>query len=220
MIKLIICGLLIALAVIIVILGLVNYSTRYSDTPDKDNFSFLNQFPYELQDNPTMKYNLYFKIVASLFGAAFATFGMYIFFFADPYAGKTITEIILGIIFIILGIILFGEFSITLKNYRLHLITTSSLFAFTVCNFLLYGYYILAEAELLYSSVLAYILFALAAILLASLIFTPLKKWMYLEKEEKDGSIHYYRKRISILPLMEWIFILANILMVFLITIL
>ena len=46
MIKLIICGLLIALAVIIVILGLVNYSTRYSDTPDKDNFSFLNQFFY------------------------------------------------------------------------------------------------------------------------------------------------------------------------------
>ena len=62
MIKILIGSLFTALVIILIVLGLVNYNSRYSDTPDKDKFSFLNQFPYELQDNPTMKYNLIFKI--------------------------------------------------------------------------------------------------------------------------------------------------------------
>ena len=65
MIKILIGSLFTALVIILIVLGLVNYNSRYSDTPDKDKFSFLNQFPYELQDNPTMKYNLIFKIFAS-----------------------------------------------------------------------------------------------------------------------------------------------------------
>ena len=126
MIKILIGSLFTALVIILIVLGLVNYNSRYSDTPDKDKFSFLNQFPYELQDNPTMKYNLIFKIFASLVGASYAVFGMYLFFFVDPYAFKSITEIILGIIFIIIGVNIFFEFNITLKNYKLHLITSSS----------------------------------------------------------------------------------------------
>ena len=42
---------------------------------------------------------------------------------------------------------------------------------------------------------------------------------MYLEKEEKDGTVRYYRKRISILPIMEWIFLLSNVLLIILLTI-
>ena len=81
-----------------------------------------------------MKYNLLFKIIASLVGACYAVFGMYLFFFVDPYAFKSITEVILGIIFIVIGLNIFFEFSITLKNYKMHLISSSSLFALTVCN--------------------------------------------------------------------------------------
>ena len=66
MIKILIGSLFTALVIILIVLGLVNYNSRYSDTPDKDKFSFLNQFPYELQDNPTMKYNLIFKIYSLL----------------------------------------------------------------------------------------------------------------------------------------------------------
>ena len=219
MIKILIGSLFTALVIILIVLCLVNYNSRYSDTPDKDKFSFLNQFPYELQDNPTMKYNLIFKIFASLVGASYAVFGMYLFFFVDPYAFKSITEIILGIIFIIIGVNIFFEFNITLKNYKLHLITSSSLFALTVCNYALFGYYILIESNNQFPIALSYVLFVIAAGLLASLIFTPLKKWMYLEKEEKDGTVRYYRKRISILPIMEWIFLLSNVLLIILLTI-
>ena len=42
---------------------------------------------------------------------------------------------------------------------------------------------------------------------------------MYLEKEEKDGTVKYYRKRISILPFMEWIFLSANVLLIIILTI-
>ena len=144
---------------------------------------------------------------------------MYLFFFVDPYAFKSITEIILGIIFIIIGVNIFFEFNITLKNYKLHLITSSSLFALTVCNYALFGYYILIESNNQFPIALSYVLFVISAGLLASLIFTPLKKWMYLEKEEKDGTVRYYRKRISILPIMEWIFLLSNVLLIILLTI-
>lgn len=227
MIKILIGSLFTALVIILIVLGLVNYNSRYSDTPDKDKFSFLNQFPYELQDNPTMKYNLIFKIFASLVGASYAVFGMYLFFFVDPYpyTFKNITEIVLGIIFIVIGVNIFFEFNISLKNYKLHLITSSSLFALTVCNYVLVGYYILfngyvlVEASNQFPIALSYVLFVIAAGLLASLIFTPLKKWMYLEKEEKDGTVRYYRKRISILPIMEWIFLLSNVLLIILLTI-
>ena len=71
----------------------------------------------------------------------------------------------------------------------------------------------------MYNTALAYVLFVLGASLLASLIFTPLKRWMYLEKEEKDGTVKYYRKRISILPFMEWIFLSANVLLIIILTI-
>lgn len=217
MIKLIIGLVVVVLSILLIVLGLVNYNTRYSDTPDKDNFSFLNQFPYEMQDNPTMKYSLWFKILASLLGAGYASFGMYLFYFVNPYDYKSLAEIILGIIFIINGITIFSLFAISLKNYRLHLISTSSLFAFTVCNYVLFGYYILMEANDRYPVATSYVLFVFGAALLASLIFTPLKRWMYLEKEEKDGTVRYYRKKICILPLMEWIFLLSDILLVLII---
>ena len=152
-------------------------------------------------------------------GACYAVFGMYLFFFVDPYAFKSLTEVILGIIFIVIGLNIFFEFSITLKNYKMHLISSSSLFALTVCNYALFGYYILIEKSNQFPIALSYVLFVVAAGLLASLIFTPLKRWMYLEKEEKDGTVRYYRKRISILPIMEWIFLLSNVLLIILLTI-
>ena len=62
-----------------------------------------------------MKYNLLFKIIASLVGACYAVFGMYLFFFVDPYAFKSITEVILGIIFIVIGLNIFFEFSIKVR---------------------------------------------------------------------------------------------------------
>ena len=79
--------------------------------------------------------------------------------------------------------------------------------------------HILIESNNQFPIALSYVLFVIAAGLLASLIFTPLKKWMYLEKEEKDGTVRYYRKRISILPIMEWIFLLSNVLLIILLTI-
>lgn len=205
-------------AVLVVILGLYNYGSRYSDTPDKDPFSFLNQFPYELQDNPTMKYSLPFRIAAACFGGLYAVFGVYSFFFLNMYGAKLLSDYILGCLFIVVGIAIFFEFVFTLKDYRKHLMSTSVLFAGTVVICAYAGFFILSDPRETYADALAYIMFVLAAALLASLLFTPLKKWMYLEKEESDGHVTYHRKRLSILPFMEWIFLAANVLIVVLFT--
>ena len=219
MIKYIVSLIFIFLSVCIVILGIMNYNSRYSDTPDKEPFSFLNQFPYELQDNPTMKYNFLFRIIAALLGGSYICFGCYLFWFKDMYGLKNIHDYILGVLMTVNGIAIFSEFVITLKAYRKHLMFTSLLFSLTVMIYAYLGFYVLIDARKLHPQILAYIVLILAAALLASLIFTPLKRWMYLEKEEEDGRITYHRKRLSILPFMEWIFLASNVLLIILLTI-
>lgn len=218
MIKYIISLILILILVALIVVGIVNYNSRYSDTPDKESFSFLNQFPYELQDNSTMKYNFAFRMLASLFGAVFASFGIYLFYFRDIYLYKSLAEYISGIIFIVVGIAMYLSFVLTIKNYKVHLINTSILFSFTMINYIIVGIYILTDISHTYSNGLAYMLFVFAILMLLSLIFAPLKRWAYLEKEDKDGTIHYFRKKLSILPFMEWVFIVSNVLLVILLT--
>ena len=67
-----------------------------------------------------------------------------------------------------------------------------------------------------YNEILAIVLFVIAGILLLTLIISPLKKWMYLEKKEENGIITYHRKKLSILPFMEWVFLGADLLLVIL----
>jgi len=217
MIKYILALLFILMFVVMLIVGMGNYNSRYSDLPQKDSYSFLNQFPYELQNNETMKYSAIFRIIAALFGAAFAVFGVYLFIFKDMYSTvKIMHDYVLGILFVICGVSIFSIFTLSLKKYRQHLIMTSILFASTITLFAYLGFFVFVDPRELYHLSLGIICFIIAAALLTSLFVTPLKKWMYLEKEEVDGRITYHRKRISILPLMEWIFIFVNVLLVIL----
>lgn len=206
------------LFVLTIVIGIVNYNSRYSDTPDKEPFSFLNQFPYELQDNETMKYNLIFRIIVALMAGSYILFGINEFFFVNLHEIKLAHDYILGIIFIIIGLSMFFSFVLNLKRYNEHLIVSSILFGLTVVLCAYLGFFILIDERELYSPILAYIMFVIAALLLATLIISPLKRWMYLEKEEKDGRVTYHRKHISILPLIEWIFLVVNVLIVILIT--
>ena len=104
---------------------------------------------------------------------------------------------------------------ISLKYYHIHLIVSALCFGLTVINYVICGIFVLTDTHM-YSNVLAYFLFALALILLIVLIVSPLKRWMYLEKEEKDGTTRYYRNKIAVLPFMEWLFILSNVILVLL----
>lgn len=220
MIRYILALIFILLFVIMIFVGIANYNSRYSDLPQKDGYSFLNQFPYELQNNETMKYSSIFRVIAALFGASFIVFGVYLFMFKDMYnVIKIMHDYVLGILFIIDGVSMFSIFTLTLKKYRPHLIMTSLLFASTITLFAYLGFFVFVDPREIYNITLGIISFVIAAALLVSLIVTPLKKWMYLEKEEVDGRITYHRKRISILPFMEWLFILVNVLLVVLLII-
>lgn len=209
--KIVMSFLVLFLFVILITIGVSNYNTRTVLDNDKQSFSFLNQFPYEMQDNVTMKLNFLVRVIASLFGAFVACYGFY-FFLIDGSYHKTLPEYISSCLFLIIGISIFLQFVISLKNYNLHLICSSLSFAFTVVNYVICGIFILSEDR--YSNFIAYILFVVAFVLLILLFVTPLKRWGYLEKEEVDGTVRYYRKKISILPFMEWIFILSNVLLI------
>ncbi len=209
--KIVMSFLVLFLFVILITIGVSNYNTRTVLDDDKQSFSFLNQFPYEMQDNVTMKLNFLVRVIASLFGAFVACYGFY-FFLIDGSYHKTLPEYISSCLFLIIGISIFLQFVISLKNYNLHLICSSLCFSFTVINYVICGIFILNEDR--YSNALAYILFVVAFVLLVLLLVTPLKRWGYLEKEEVDGTVRYYRKKLSILPFMEWIFILSNVLLI------
>lgn len=211
--KLLLMGIILALFIVLIIVGIINYNSRKSEEINKDSFSFLNQFPYEMQNNETMKYTFIFKIIASLFGGLFAVYGFYLFVMDIPTVSKILPGYISTVLFLIVGLSIYMQFVISLKYYRIHLLVSALSFGLTVINYVTCGIYILTEAHT-YSSVLAYFLFVIALALLIVLIVTPLKRWMYLEKEEKDGTTRYYRKKISILPFMEWLFILSNVILV------
>lgn len=213
--KLVFALICLVLLVVVVVFGVFNYNSRKTEDFNKESFSFLNQFPYEMQNDNTMKFSPFFRIIASLFGACIATFGIYLFIIDMNYYDRMLPGYISSVLFLIIGLATYMQFVVSLKYYRIHLIVSSLVFALTVINYIICGVFILTEGQT-YSNVLAYVLFVIALALLIVLIVTPLKKWMYLEKEEKDGTTRYYRKKLSILPFMEWLFMLSNVILIFL----
>ena len=200
--------------ILVVVFGFINYKSQFNENEDEvESYSFLNCFPYEMQDNPKMKYSLIFRLAASLLGASIAVFGIYQFLIEFIYKGILIHNIILALLFIINGLSIFLLNVLTMKNYKAHLVFASLLFVLTILlNFYL-GYFVIIDLYEMYHEVYIYIFFIIGVTLLISIFVTPLKKWMYLAKVEKDGEISYKRKRIAILPIMEWIFIFVNILL-------
>jgi len=219
MIKFILFLLLVLFGGLTIAVGLVNYKYRQGENRDIENFSFLNQFPYEMQGENDMKYSLLVRLFATLFSLTFAVFGLMTFWLHDTGEYKPFSDYFISVIFLLLACSFISEFIITLKNYKIHLLSSSVVFGGTVVSYIFIGVYLLLrpDSEMFHAS-LAYVLLIIGAVLLLSLIIAPLKRWMYLEKEEKNGVITYHRKHLSILPFMEWIFIFANIVLVALLT--
>lgn len=219
MIRFIISLLICLLSVLTLICGLINYNSRNTKDDEKESFSFLNQFPYEMQGDESMRYNAIVKILSTLVALGVATFGVIVFWLNGVGGYKPISDYVISILFCFVAFAIVSEFNITLANYKFHLFSTATLFAGSTSLYIYVGLFSILDFRKMFYSALSYILLSIGAIMLLSLFVVPLKRWMYLEKEEKNGEITYHRKRLSILPFMEWLFIFFDVLLIVLITI-
>ncbi len=219
MIKFILLLVVVLFALASVIIGIVNFNSRYSNTPDKYSYSFFNQFPYEMQDDTSMKYSWLLKLMVTLFSLSYALFGIYSFWLDGLDGYKPISDYMISVIFILIAFSIISEFFITLKNYKLHLIASSILFSGTCALYIYIGLYVLLSFKNNYHTSLAYLLLVLGGVMLVSLFIAPLRRWIYLEKEDKNGEVVYHRKKFSILPFMEWAFMAMDIVLVILLAI-
>ncbi len=216
MISLILMLITVVLAITVVVFGLYNYQSQFVNPLDKENFNFLNEFPYEMQDNEKMKHNSIFRILVSLYSSSFLVFGLNEFFFLSIEGSKSVHDYIIGSIFVVTAIATLCLFMLDLTKYKQHLFITSVIFTLTVILYVYCGLFVYIDFRHTYNEILAIVLFVIAGILLLTLIISPLKKWMYLEKKEENGIITYHRKKLSILPFMEWVFLGADLLLVIL----
>ena len=164
-----------------------------------------------------MKYSLFFRFVVVLFSISIIVFAFLEFFFLNIDGFKTIHDYLIGSLLSLLGITIIGIFHLDLTKYKFHLLSTSLLFTLTFILYVYVGLFTFIDPRSTYNEVLGYILFIIAGCILLTLIFSPLKRWMYLEKKEENGQITYHRKHLSILPFMEWIFLGLDVLLIILI---
>lgn len=207
----------VVLAIGLIALGLFNYNSQFENNVERESYSFLNMFPYELQDKPKMKYSLFFRFVVVLFSISIIVFAFLEFFFLNIDGFKTIHDYLIGSLLSLLGITIIGIFHLDLTKYKFHLLSTSLLFTLTFILYVYVGLFTFIDPRSTYNEALGYILFIIAGCILLTLIFSPLKRWMYLEKKEENGQITYHRKHLSILPFMEWIFLGLDVLLIILI---
>jgi len=62
-----------------------------------------------------------------------------------------------------------------------------------------------------FNMVIGIIMGVLGFILLALLFIPQLKKWMYMDKVEENGTTIYIRPKVCSLAIVEWIFFLAQL---------
>ncbi len=189
--------------IFVILFGTLNYKMTY-----QKKYSFLQNFPYEFNDNIRMKLRPLMIILYGTFIAVLASF--YIYVFKD--LGYTIykIEIALGALVSLLTLVLF---MVRILTDQIHVILSSIYFAMSTIHTAFLGYANLVFNIYVINDALPYLLFALCLIQLI-LIFNPkLKKWMNLETDENGMEI---RPKIFILAFTEWLFLFINVLQVIL----
>ncbi len=201
---------------IALILGLlIVFLPHFMRMNQSDNkFSLLNSFPFETP----IDYRT--RIIYLLL------FGLFTLMCAESYSSalfipsKNIGMISALILFIISDIAMFGSICFTLEYYRYHIIADAIFFVtkigagLTLCITCL-----TSELYIEFTLWISIVIGVISLICLGLLFIPKLKKWMYLEKSEMNGHVTYIRPKVSILALVEWIFIIAEIVIMLLLVI-
>lgn len=197
---------IIALILGISIILLPKMTYRLKGKGDNTKFSYLNCFPYEVVLNYTQ------RIVLLALGTLFVMFATqsYILTFikcTNPmYYSGLFLELISLIVF--LGILYFG-----LDYYKTHIVMSVIFFLTQIGADVLFFVAVMFKDyyPLEFNKVIGIIMGVIGLILLVLLFIPQLKKWMYMEKTEENGTTIYVRPKVCSLAVVEWIFFLTQL---------
>lgn len=193
------------------IVGRINYKQN-----KQEKYSYLNQFPYELQNNSLMKYNFYYRFTLSLFFSSLMVLALFTFLFS----GIIFLEKVFAIILVLNSLFTYLMMTTDMKNYKVHVLASVMVFTLTIASYLFMSYLQFRHPDNNFYQPLIYVCLVIGIILIC-LVFLPyLKKWMYLKKnKDANGNEVFSRGKVFFLSLIEWIFILSEVLFYILITI-
>lgn len=194
---------IIALAIVL-IFGVNAYRLKQNS-----NYSFLDQFPFEISQGVGASYALYIHILMLLYTVASVFFGFYIITKPETHFSGLTFLVSWSLTSAVIYLIFITKFT----SVKRHLFVSALLFILTVINGVMAGlYYQFSPAQLISKvpSIISYLL-AFFALLLA--LNPRLSKWSMMDKiEQQDGSIIVLRPKIFVLAVTEWLLILLNVL--------
>lgn len=173
------------------------------------NYSFLNEFPYELTQGVGSHFVTYIHALILLFTVCFVLFGFYVVEFPSFFAG-----LMLLVSWTITGFLSYLVFVIKFTSVKRHLLVSASLLIFTLINGIMHGLYLQFSPVYTTNYLFPIISYVLAFLTLLLGLNPRLGKWSYADKiEQQDGTVIILRPRIYILAATEWALILINILL-------
>ncbi len=173
------------------------------------NFSFLNEFPFELTQGVGTNFIRYMHVLILLFTMMMVLFGFYRIEFALAHFS--------GLVFLmswtVTSFLIYLIFIVKFTSVKRHLLVASLFFLLTVLNGLMFGLYLQFSPVFILEKVYAVISYVLSGIALL-LVFNPkLSHWSYMDKiEQQDGTTIVLRPKIFVLAATEWALIIINIL--------
>lgn len=170
----------------------------------KDRYNFLINFPYEMESK-SPRLNLVFRLVLALFCGVCSISSIVILFVDGAY----LLEKVLSLLLIFNSFLLVGLFLLNMKNYKIHLINSVSFMVINSIGYFLIGYLPIRDNFTFYPLWICIVGFIIFAMLIFFLILPSVKNWYVLKKDEEGN---FTRGKIFPLAVLEWVNILAYIL--------
>ncbi len=180
---------------LVILFGRKNYQSYY-----QEKYSFLNHFPYEMNDRYQMKINNYFRLVAVIMGVS--SIFLQITLLGDFAIISHIMPLVIGSL---ASLFLMTLFFVTMRRVEAHMFIMTMATSFSILSFISLAYFIYAT-PLYIKGKMVYIVLALAlAMIEGGMVFSPtIRKWYRLEKKDAEDET-YQRPRIISLASLEWL---------------
>lgn len=179
---------------LVILFGQKNYEAFYHK-----KYSFMNCFPYEMNDKRRMPINNYFRLVVVLMitSALFLEISLL-------STIHNISHILLLIISIFASLFLMTLFFISMQRIEVHMAVVTLAYSFSILTFIAFGYYLYMTPFYIQGRWI-YIIISLAlALMEIIIIFSPkITNWAKLEK--KEGQEEYSRPTFVALASAEWL---------------
>lgn len=203
----------IIVAIVIFIILLNVGRANYYDAK-KEKFLMGSMFPYEMQDGLYYKYNWNVRFIALFLALALSLFAINSF---ELTLQPNLSFLL--IVMIVNAVIMMCLFFTTMRNATLHMILSIAHFGLTFITYATMANYVFFYNTVDYPLYLGIICVILVVVMLLLFINPKLYKWMYMERQEENGTSTLKRPKVLLLATYEWIFMILTIVFDLLLTI-